>query len=447
MKKAELFGMNDKARDQWIQQALKTRRKVAAEGKNRLSARENHKDSKAIIPEKFWDIEQFPGYKKIRILQAAAKQMGLENPFFKAHQGISGATTLIGGKEYINFSNYNYLGLNGHPEVSAAAKQAIDQYGTSASASRPASGERKVQRDLEFALASMYGVDDCVVFVSGHATNVTTIGYLFGPNDLILHDALIHNSALQGIQLSGAKRIPFPHNDWEALDGILELQRSEFERVLIIIEGIYSMDGDVPDLPKFIEVKKWHKTFLMVDEAHSIGVLGKCGFGIAEHFGLNTHDVDIWMGTLSKALAGCGGYIAGKKGLVEHLKLAAPGFLYSVGMSPPVAAAALAAFRIMEREPERVATLQKRGEFFLKLAAEKGINTGLSQGYSVIPAIIGNSFEAVRIANRLFEKGINVQPIFYPAVEENAARLRFFVSSSHSEEQIRFTVEMLAKLL
>jgi len=175
--------------------------------------------------------------------------------------------------------------------------------------------------------------------------------------------------------------------------------------------------------------------------------MGKHGMGIAEHFGVDGRDVDIWMGTLSKALASCGGYIAGERALVEHLKLAAPGFLYSVGMAPPVAAAALAALQLLQAEPQRVTTLQARGKLFLELAQAAGIDTAYSQGLAVIPAITGSSIKAGRLSEALFQRGINVQPILYPAVEEKAARLRFFVSASHSEEQIRSTVAALAEEL
>jgi 7-keto-8-aminopelargonate synthetase-like enzyme len=283
-----------------------------------------------------------------------------------------------------------------------------------------------------------------VAFVSGHATNVTTIGYLFGPRDLVLHDELIHNSTLQGIQLAGARRLPFPHNDFAALDGLLSQQRREFERVLIVVEGIYSMDGDYPDLPQLIEIKRRHKVFLMVDEAHSFGVMGATGLGLREHFGADGNDVDIWMGTLSKTLSGCGGYIAGTHALVEHLKFLAPGFLYSVGMSPPLAAASLAALQRMQAEPERVATLQARGALFLELARDAGIDTGTSAGISVIPAIVGGSMRAAKLSEALFTRGINVQPILYPAVPEKMARLRFFMCSQHSEDDIRHAVNTLA---
>lgn len=397
------------------------------------------------IPEEFIRFDRMPNYEKLVIPKMAAKRFGVSNPYFKLHDGVAGSTTTIAGRQYINFSSYNYLGLCGHPRVNKAAKEAIERWGTSVSASRLVSGERLVQQNLESALAELYGVEDSIVFVSGHATNVTTIGYLFCPKDLILHDALIHNSVLQGTQLSGAHRRSFPHNDWKKLDEILSDIRGQYERVLIVLEGLYSMDGDYPDLPRFIEIKRRHKAFLMVDEAHALGVMGKYGGGIAEHFGIPGKDVDIWMGTLSKSLASCGGYIAGDKALIENLKYAAPGFLYSVGISPPVAAAALEALRIMQAEPERVARLHEHSRLFHDLAMGKGINTGTCKGLSVIPAITKNSLVAVKLAEALFKQGINVQPIIYPAVEERAARLRFFINSGHTEEQIQYTIDALSE--
>jgi 8-amino-7-oxononanoate synthase len=350
-------------------------------------------------------------------------------------------------REYVSFSSYNYLGLSGHPEVDAAAKQAIDDFGTSVSASRAVSGERCLHRELEASLAAVHGVEDSLTFVSGHATNVTAIGYLFGPADLVVHDALIHNSALVGIQLSGAARRVFPHNDLDALERLLAKERTQFQRVLVVVEGIYSMDGDYPDLPRLIDIKTRHKAILMVDEAHSFGVMGPTGKGISEHFGLEGPEVDIWMGTLSKALAGCGGYIAGSRALVEHLKIAAPGFLYSVGMSPPVAAAANAALAVMLREPQRVERLQHNGRRFLELAQRAGINCGTSTGLAVVPAIIGSSSRAVRLTNELLDHGISAQPIIYPAVEEKAARVRFFINSQHTDTDLEGAVHQLKACL
>ena len=207
------------------------------------------------------------------------------------------------------------------------------------------------------------------------------------------------------------------------------------------------MDGDYPDLPKLIEVKKRHRAMLMVDEAHSIGVLGKTGRGIGEHFNVNRADVDLWMSTLSKTFASCGGYISGSKELVEFLKYTLPGFVFSVGLSPPNAAAALAAIRLLQREPQRVERLRKNCELFLKLAGEKGLNTGMSKDSAVIPVILGNSMLALQLSKALFDRGINVQPILHPAVEEKAARLRFFLTSAHTEEQLRYTVDCVSEEL
>jgi 8-amino-7-oxononanoate synthase len=438
-----LPGLTAQLKEKLIQQSLerRLRQASASDASPRRFAEPN---GGAEIPEKYYRFDLHPGYQQLRIIADGAAQLGIPSPFFKLHEGIAGGRTHIGGREYLNFSSYNYLGMSGHPAVSAAATAAITRYGTSVSASRPVSGERPLHRELEAGLAAAYGTDDAIAFVSGHATNVTTIGYLFGPRDLIVHDELIHNSTLQGIQLSGARRLPFAHNDWAALDALLAQQRSQFERVLIVIEGIYSMDGDYPELPRFVDIKRRHKAFLMIDEAHSFGVMGATGLGIREHFGLAGTDVDIWMGTLSKALAGCGGYIAGETALIEHLKFLAPGFLYSVGMPPPVAAASLAALQCLRNEPKRVATLRERGALFLELARAAGINTGTSSGMAVIPAIVGGSQRAARLSAALFERGINVQPIFYPAVPEKLARLRFFMSYEHSEADIRDTIGALA---
>ncbi len=444
MSRKTLPGLTAALKEKLIQQGLERRlRHAGAPAAPARPLRESG-GAPAEIPESFTRFDLHPGYQQLRIIADGAARVGIPSPFFKNHEGIAGGRTRIGGREFLNFSSYNYLGLSGDPAISQAAKDAIDRYGTSVSASRAVSGERPVHRELEAALAQTYAVEDAVVFVSGHATNVTTIGYLFGPRDLVVHDELIHNSTLQGIQLAGARRLPFPHNDFAALDGLLSQQRREFERVLIVVEGIYSMDGDYPDLPRLIEIKRRHKTFLMVDEAHSFGVMGATGLGLREHFAVEGDAVDIWMGTLSKTLSGCGGYIAGTHALVEHLKFLAPGFLYSVGMSPPLAASSLAALQRMRAEPHLVATLQARGALFLQLARAAGVDTGTSAGISVIPALVGGSMRAAKLSEALFTRGINVQPILYPAVPEKMARLRFFMCSQHSEADIRHAVSVLA---
>lgn len=433
-----LPGIGGQLKDQLIRQVLERRMRHAAETPAAPA------QVRGEYPEAWWRFARHPGYQQLKIMREGGAKLGIADPYFRAHDGTAGSTTSIAGRELINFSSYNYLGLSGHPTVNEAAKEAIDRYGTSVSASRLVSGERPLHGELEHAIAQAYGVEDCIVYVSGHATNVSTIGYLFGPRDLIVHDTLIHNSVVQGIQLSGAQRRSFPHNDHAALDVILARERPQFERVLVVLEGIYSMDGDFPDLQAFIEIKNRHRAFLMVDEAHSFGVLGARGLGIREHFGIEGTAVDIWMGTLSKSLAGCGGFVAGESALVENLKCASPGFVYSVGMAPPLAASSLAALRCMLAEPVRVGTLQARGRLFLSLARQAGIDTGTSSGNAVVPAIIGSSIKSARLSQALYGRGVNVQPILHPAVPEKGARLRFFLSCEHSELQIESTVRILA---
>jgi 8-amino-7-oxononanoate synthase len=388
-------------------------------------------------------VSELEAYREIRMIREAAEFLGIADPFFRVHEGIAGAETVIEGRAYLNFASYNYIGLNGHPEITSAAKAAIDRYGTSVSASRPVSGERPLHRELEQALAGIHGTEDSVVMVGGHSTNVTVIGHLLGRNDVIVHDALIHNSIVQGAMLSGARRVPFPHLDHAAADRLLAETRPRGGRALLVIEGHYSMDGDVPDLPAFIAAARRHRAWLMVDEAHALGVLGPRGFGTADRFGVDPTDVDIWMGTLSKTLVSCGGYIAGRKELIDYLKLVAPGFVFSVGMAPPAAAAALAALEMLRREPERVRRLNERAALFLQLAREGGLDVGGSIGASIIPVITGSSIRAGRLAQAMFRRAVNVQPILYPAVPERAARLRFFVTAAHSEEHIRDTVAIL----
>jgi 8-amino-7-oxononanoate synthase len=388
---------------------------------------------------------ELEGFREIRMIREAAAFLGIGDPFFRVHQGIAGAETVIDGETYVNFASYNYAGLNGHPEIRAAAKAAIDRYGTSVSASRPVSGERPFHRALEQALARLHGAEDSVVLVGGHSTNVTVIGHLLGRDDVIVHDALIHNSIVQGAILSGARRVPFAHLDHQAADRLLGEARGRNGHALLVIEGHYSMDGDVPDLPAFIAVARRHRAWLMVDEAHALGVLGPRGFGSADHFGVDPGEVDIWMGTLSKTLVSCGGYIAGRAELIDYLKLVAPGFVFSVGMAPAPAAAALAALEILQREPERVRWVNERGTLFLSLAREAGLEVGGSVGAAIVPIITGGSIRAARLAEAMYRRGINVQPILYPAVPERAARLRFFLTSAHSEDQIRQSVRILVE--
>lgn len=394
-----------------------------------------------------YQFDLMPEYRRLKQTMSQFDMTGIPNPYFSVHQGLTRDTTMVDGRQLISFASYNYIGMSGDPDVTEAVVNAVQKYGTSVSASRLVSGEKDIHGQLERAIADWVGVEDSVVFVGGHSTNETVIGHLMGPNDLILHDSLSHNSIVQGAILSGSRRRAFAHNDYEALDSALTELRGRHRRVLVIVEGVYSMDGDFPDLPKFIEVCKRHKVWLMVDEAHSAGTMGKTGRGIAEHFGVDPNDVDIWMGTLSKSYGSCGGYIAGSKALVEYLKYTAPGFVFSVGLSPTNTAASLASFEVLKKDPARVTRLQEASALFLNEAKKRGLNTGKSGNTPVIPVITGNSLHALLLSSRMNEAGVNVQPILYPAVEESAARLRFFINSTHTNQQILYAVDKCAEHL
>ena len=435
--------------------------RLSAEGREALFARVNQRRAtgaplrpmapRTALPASATDFSSLPGFKELQTQESLAIALGLENPFFRVHERRAGADTLIGNRTLTNFSSYDYLGLNGHPEVVAAAKTAIDRYGTSASASRLVAGERPVHRDLERALAGIYEAEDAVAMVSGHATNVGVIGQLVGPKDLIVYDELIHNSVVVGAQLSGAQRRSFPHGDLDALDLLLAGTRRQFARTLIVVEGLYSMDGDSPDLARLVDIKGRHSCWLMVDEAHSLGVLGRRGLGLHEQCGVDPSAVDIWMGTLSKTLAGAGGYVAGTKALIDYVKTNVGAFVFSVGLSPPVAAASAAALDLMLREPERVERLHRNGARFLQAAKGLGLDTGTSAGLAVTPVILGESLKAASLSQKLMERGFNVMPILHPAVPEQLARLRFFITSEHTPEQIddaaRVTAEEAGNLV
>ncbi|MDF1563113.1 MAG: aminotransferase class I/II-fold pyridoxal phosphate-dependent enzyme [Deltaproteobacteria bacterium] len=394
------------------------------------------------------DPGEWPEVKDLELRLSMAEAAGIANPYFRVHQGTARDTSTVDGRALKNFSSYNYLGLSGDPRVVEQVGVAVARYGTSVSASRVASGERPFHGELEKELAAAQGAEDALVFTAGHATNVNAIGHLFGEKDLVLHDELIHDSILQGIHLSGAARRGFRHDDPSHLEAQLAQLRGHYEKVLIVVEGVYSMDGDVCQLPAYVELKERYGCLLMVDEAHSFGVIGATGRGVGEHHGVPGSKVDLWMGTLSKSLASCGGWIAGSERLVRYLRYTAPGFVYSAGLTPANGVAALASLRLMLAEPERVTRLQEGARRFRQALVDHGVDTGPARGESaVVPAVTGNSMHALLLSARLLEQGINVQPIMYPAVADDAARLRFFLSCLHTDAQLDETAEAVATTL
>lgn len=400
------------------------------------------------IPSEYYDLSNYAEKPIMDAHQALLKKLDVENNYFSPNFGTSKNTIQLEDREYINFSGYNYLGLSGHPEVNDFVKQTIDQYGTSASASRIVAGNLKIHDDLEKSFAEAIGTEDCVIGVGGYIINVSTIAYLVGKDDLVIHDEYSHNSLIMGCALSGAHRLSFPHNDMEALDRLLATHRMKYKRTLIITEGVFSMDGDIADIPKLIEIKEKYKSLLMVDEAHSIGTIGKRGLGVVDHFDIDPNKIDVIMGTMSKAFASCGGFIAGSKVLVEQLKYFAPGLImYSAGLSPQNTAAALASLRLMLKEPERVQKIQDNAAHFLKLLSAAGVNTGPSKDSPVVPVITGDDEKAMRLVQALKEGGVNVHAMLYPSVPREQVRLRFFISSTHTFEELEKTADIIIKYL
>ena len=379
--------------------------------------------------------------------QAFRKRMDemshLANPYFIRHDSILTDVSLMNGREVLNFASYNYLCMSGHPETVFAACEAVKRYGTSASGSRLLAGEKGLYCELEDEIAAWKHTEAALVLVSGHATNVTFVGNFCNKRDLILYDALSHNSILQGCALSHATCRAFPHNDVKTLEDILKMSRAAFEKVLLVVEGVYSMDGDIAPIDEFVRLKKQYGLFLMVDEAHSACVIGKRGGGVDEYFNLEPTDIDIKMGTLSKGLGTCGGYLAGSAALIQYLRYSLPGFVFSVGISPPVAAAALAAVRILRRDPAPVEALRKNITYFVNAARLADLNICLAGETAIIPILIGEETNAFRLSEMLSERGISVPPAVYPAVAMGKARLRFCVTSSHKEEQIDFAIAQL----
>ena len=398
-------------------------------------------------PERKSVVDDFAGYRALRRRIEDLNASGQDIPFFAPRDGVSHSVIRREGASLISFSGYNYLGLNGHPAVTAAAKNAIDKYGTSASASRIVAGQIELHGELEQKLAKFLGTDDALIFISGYLTNVSVISHLLARPDAVIYDSGAHNSIITGARLSGAKTFTYENGNWDELNALLERERGNFRRGLIVAEGVYSMDGQILDLAKLAEIKKKHDMLLMVDEAHSFGIVGKTGRGVCEAAGLPVDSIDVYMGTLSKTLASSGGYIAGDSGLIEYMRYLCPGLIFSVGLSPADTAAAMAALDILEREPHRPKRLRERARFFRQVARENGLNVGGDEESPVASLVVGDDKMAMLLSRNLLEQGIEVQPIVRPAVSATTARLRFFLTANHTEEQILQTVPVVAREL
>ncbi len=356
---------------------------------------------------------------------------------------LDGAHVWTGGKRMLMLASYSYLGLIGHPKINAAARQALEKYGTGTHGVRILAGTLPVHVELEEEIARFKGTEAAIAYASGYGTNLSTISTLLGRNDIVICDKINHASIVDGCLLSGAKFLRFQHNDANSLREQLEKVKDEDGGKLVVVDAVFSMDGDVTPLPEVVDLCREYNTWLMVDEAHSLGVLGKTGHGIEEHFGL--HDaIPVKMGTLSKTIPAVGGYIAGSHELIDFLKHNARAFVFSAALPPPAAAAAQAAFQVIEEEPWRVEKVQENARLFKEGLESLGFSTFNSQT-PVVPILIGEEEMTLRVTRFCQDKGLFVLPILSPAVPPLTARLRTTVTSLHSSEDIAFALDVLSQ--
>ncbi len=346
------------------------------------------------------------------------------------------------GREVINLASNNYLGLANHPKLIEAAVAATKRYGAGSGAVRTISGTMSVHLELERRIAEFKKTEACVVFQSGFAANAGTVAAILGPDDHIVSDELNHASIIDGCRLSKAKIHVFPHKDAARADAILDELRDAPGRKLLITDGVFSMDGDIGPLPKLVEAAERHCAIMMIDDAHSSGVLGRNGRGTVDHFGLHGR-VDVQVGTLSKAIGVLGGYVCGSRDLIEFLYHRARPFLFSTSHPPGVAAACLAAFDILEQEPERIERLWENTRYFKSALRNAGFDTGESET-PITPIMVGEAAAAHRFSRELFDAGLYSTGIGFPTVPRGKARIRTIVTATHTREMLDRAAEILS---
>jgi glycine C-acetyltransferase len=344
------------------------------------------------------------------------------------------------GREVINLSSNNYLGLTTHPKLREAALRAVKELGVGSGSVRTIAGTMDLHMELERRIAAFKKTEASVVFQSGFTANAGTVSAILGKEDLILSDELNHASIIDGARLSRATIKVFPHRDTAALERLLGETKS-FPRRLVITDGVFSMDGDIAPMKEIAALARAHGAIMMVDDAHASGVLGRAGRGTVDHFDLHGQ-VDIQVGTLSKAIGVLGGYVAGSKTLIEYLYHRARPFLFSTSHPPAVAAACLAAFDVLEQEPERIERLWSNTKRLKAGLARLGFDTGMSET-PITPIFVGEADLAMRFSDRLFERGVFAQGIGYPTVAKGRARLRTIVTATHTEEELDRALSIL----
>jgi glycine C-acetyltransferase len=371
------------------------------------------------------------------------KDQGLYN-HIRTISSAQGARLIVDGKDVLNFCSNNYLGLANHPKLVEAAKNAMNKYGVGPAAVRTIAGTTDLHLDLEKRLAKFKGAEDVITFQSGFAANLGTIGALVAKEDVIFSDRLNHASIIDGSRLSGAKIIPYDHNDPVALEAAIKENAGTYRRALIVTDGVFSMDGDIAPLPGLYEVARKYDILLMVDDAHGEGVLGKGGRGIVDHFNLHGK-VDIEVGTMSKAFGVVGGLVAGNKIIIEWLRQRGRPFLFSSAVTAPDAAACLAAVDLLEESTALVDKLWDNAKYFKTEMKKLGFNTGVSET-PITPVMLGEAPLAQQFSRELFENGVFAMSIGFPTVAKGKARIRVMISASHERKHLDQGLEAFAKV-
>ncbi|HUO32008.1 MAG TPA: glycine C-acetyltransferase [Bryobacteraceae bacterium] len=366
-------------------------------------------------------------YQRLRVLESACEPM-----------------SRFDGKEVINLASNNYLGLADHPKLIEAQVAAAKKYGAGSGAVRTISGTMRIHMELERRIAEFKHTEACVVFQSGFAANAGTVSAILGPEDHIVSDALNHASIIDGCRLSRAKIHVFPHKDTAAAEKIMQDLAGVSGHKLLITDGVFSMDGDIGPLPELVQIAERHGGIMMIDDAHSSGVLGRNGRGTVDHFGLHGR-VDVQVGTLSKAIGVLGGYVCGSKDLIEYLYHRARPFLFSTSHPPAVAAACLAAFDILEEEPDRIERLWENTRYFKGILKNAGFDTGESET-PITPILVGEAKTAHAYSAALFENGLMATGIGFPTVPEGKARVRTIVTATHTHELLDRAAEILTRV-
>jgi 8-amino-7-oxononanoate synthase len=364
-------------------------------------------------------------------------------PYFRVIESDQDTEVLIAGKKVLMFGSNSYLGLTNHPKIKEASKKAIDKYGTGCAGSRFLNGTLDIHIELESRLARLVGKEAALCYSTGFQVNLGVVSALGGRNDYLLLDELDHASIIEGSRLSFSKKLKFAHNDMKSLENKLKLCHSKSIK-LIVVDGIFSMEGDIINLPELVRLAEKYDASVMVDDAHSIGVLGERGSGTASHFGL-TDRVDLIMGTFSKSLASLGGFIASNNETINYLKHNSRSLIFSASMTPASAASVLAALDIMESEPERIRHLWDLTHYAMKAFKSLGFDTGKSES-PIIPLFIRDDIKALKMTQLLLEDGVFVNPVVSPAVPKEDCLIRFSLMATHTFQQVDIAIEKIRKV-